>query len=199
MIYKIKAKFKEEKMKDFFQKLTDGTIENQKPDGQEILSSMKRAKITQPKTIEWSEMCYCSPPLKHERQTVYDNYLLVTEAFVLSDAQLVKENIKEMKNSIKLVEMSQLKGNARKTWMEHLAILNKSIDNMLSAEDIDLQRKSFATFNQTYYKTIKLFGLDNITTYYQYCPMAIEDQGAYWFSNQKEIRNPFFRLGQDAP
>lgn len=75
MIYSIKAKFKEEKMKEFFQKLSDGTIENQKPDGLEILSSMKRAKITQPRIIEWSEMCYCSPPLKHERQTVYDNYL----------------------------------------------------------------------------------------------------------------------------
>ena len=75
MIYSIKAQFKEEKMKEFFQKLSDGTIENQKPDGLEILSSMKRAKITRPGIIEWSEMCFCSPPLKHERQTVYDNYL----------------------------------------------------------------------------------------------------------------------------
>ena len=48
MIYSIKAKFFSEKMKEFFQKLTYGTIENQKPDGAEILSSMKRAKILQP-------------------------------------------------------------------------------------------------------------------------------------------------------
>lgn len=85
MIYSIKAKFKEEKMKEFFQKLTDGSIENQKPDGKEILNSMKRAKITQPKTIEWSEMCYCSPPLKHERQTIYDNYLSKMEIKAIED------------------------------------------------------------------------------------------------------------------
>ena len=85
MIYSIKAKFNEEKMKEFFIKLTDGTIENQKPDGKEILSSMKRAKITQPGTIEWSEMCYCSPPLKHERQTVYDNYLSDMEINPIED------------------------------------------------------------------------------------------------------------------
>ncbi|NIM25237.1 MAG: hypothetical protein GTN35_01880 [Nitrososphaeria archaeon] len=85
MIYSIKAKFNEEKMKEFFVKLTDGTIENQKPDGKEILSSMKRAKITQPGTIEWSEMCYCSPPLKHERQTVYDNYLSDMEINPIED------------------------------------------------------------------------------------------------------------------
>jgi hypothetical protein len=47
MIYSIKAKFNSEKMKQFFQKLTDGTIESQKPDGAEILNSMKRAKITE--------------------------------------------------------------------------------------------------------------------------------------------------------
>jgi len=58
MIYSIKAKFISEKMKEFFIKLTDGTIENQKADGTEILSSMKRAKITQPGIIEWSEMCF---------------------------------------------------------------------------------------------------------------------------------------------
>ena len=74
MIYSIKAKFVSDMMKEFFQKLTDGTIENQKPDGLEILNSMKRAKITEPGVIQWSEMCFCSPPLKHERQTVYDKY-----------------------------------------------------------------------------------------------------------------------------
>jgi len=75
LIYSIKAKFIAENMKEFFQKLTDGTIENQKPDGTEILSSMKRAKITEPGVIEWSEMCFCPTPLKHERQTVYDKFL----------------------------------------------------------------------------------------------------------------------------
>jgi Cu(I)/Ag(I) efflux system membrane fusion protein len=37
-----------------------------------------------------------------------------------------------------------------------------------------------------------MFGIDNDTTYYQYCPMANGDQGAYWFSSTKEIRNPYF-------
>ena len=85
MIYSIKAKFISEKMKEFFIKLTDGTIENQKPDGTEILSSMKRAKITQPGIIEWSEMCFCPTPLKHERQTIYDNFLTNLETQIIDD------------------------------------------------------------------------------------------------------------------
>ncbi len=85
MIYSIRAKFSTENMKEFFQKLTDGTIENQKPDGAEILSSMKRAKITEPGVIQWSEMCFCPTPLKHERQTVYDKFLSDMKINVIDD------------------------------------------------------------------------------------------------------------------
>ncbi len=79
MFYSIKAQYIEEKMGEFYQKLTDGTIQNQKPDGIEIVNSMKRAKITAPKIIQWSEMCFCPTPLKHERETIYNNFLIDLE------------------------------------------------------------------------------------------------------------------------
>lgn len=75
MIYKVRAKYNEETAADFLKKLTDGTISNQKPDGKEIVSCMKRARITEPGIIEWFETCYCPTPLQHERATVYDFYL----------------------------------------------------------------------------------------------------------------------------
>ena len=28
--------------------------------------------------------------------------------------------------------------------------------------------------------------------YKQFCPMAFNDQGGYWLSNSKEVRNPYF-------
>ena len=75
MIYKVRAKYKKERASEFLRKLTDGSISSQKPDGQEIVSSMKRAKIIEPGILEWFEMCFCSSPLQHERATVYDLYL----------------------------------------------------------------------------------------------------------------------------
>jgi len=85
VFYSIKAQYIEEKMNEFYQKLTDGTIQNQKPDGQEIINSMKRAKITSPKTIQWSEMCFCSTPLKHECETIYDHFLDNLEIQTIDD------------------------------------------------------------------------------------------------------------------
>ena len=75
MIYKVQARYIEEKAGEFFQKLTDGTIGKQQPDGEEIVSSMKIAKLTESGVIEWFETCYCDTPLQHERETVYDFYL----------------------------------------------------------------------------------------------------------------------------
>ena len=46
---------------------------------------MKRAKITQPNTIQWSEMCFCSPPLKHERETIYNNFLTDMTTKIIDD------------------------------------------------------------------------------------------------------------------
>ena len=74
MIYKIKARITEDKIGEFFTKLTDGTIESQEPDGREIVASMQRAVLTDPGVAEWYQTCFCSPPLLHERTTQYDHY-----------------------------------------------------------------------------------------------------------------------------
>lgn len=85
MIYKVRAKYKKETAREFFEKLNDGSISNQKPDGKEIVSSMNRAKIIEPGIIEWFEMCFCSSPLRHERATVYDRYLSDISTEIVDD------------------------------------------------------------------------------------------------------------------
>ena len=60
-------------MARFWSLLNDGTINAQKPDGSEIVASMKRAVVKGDK-VSWYETCFCSPPLQHERSTVYDRF-----------------------------------------------------------------------------------------------------------------------------
>ena len=74
MYYVVTARFKPFTAADFYEKLTDGTIASQKPDGKEIVASMRRTKISQDGTVRWSEVCYCPTPLQHERETVYDHF-----------------------------------------------------------------------------------------------------------------------------
>jgi Cu(I)/Ag(I) efflux system membrane fusion protein len=63
---------------------------------------------------------------------------------------------------------------------------------MIMEHSISNQREAFANFNTTFYQSIKQFGLSDVITYYQYCPMAVDDNGAYWLSEIREISNPYF-------
>ena len=74
MIYKVKARVIDKTIGKFYCKLADGTVAKQKPDGEEIVASMKRAVLTGPGVAEWYEMCFCPTPLYHERQTQYDYF-----------------------------------------------------------------------------------------------------------------------------
>jgi hypothetical protein len=73
VLYLVKARPIVAEMARFWTLLNDGTIEAQEPDGREILASMRRAVMNGGK-VEWHETCYCSPPLRHERATVYDQF-----------------------------------------------------------------------------------------------------------------------------
>ena len=85
MRYHVKATMLEEKMGEFYQKLSDGTITSQKPDGREIVSSIRNAKLTKPMIVEWCETCFCETPLAHERETVYDQYFHDMEVIEIND------------------------------------------------------------------------------------------------------------------
>jgi hypothetical protein len=74
MIYTVKARIIEAMIGEFYRKLANGTVAQQRPDGEEIVASMKRAVLTAPGVAEWYEKCFCPTPLQHERQTQYDFY-----------------------------------------------------------------------------------------------------------------------------
>jgi len=73
MLYMVRARPIVAEMAKFWVLLNDGTIGTQKPDGSEIVASMKRAVMNEGK-VEWQETCFCSPPLRHERTTIYDRF-----------------------------------------------------------------------------------------------------------------------------
>jgi Cu(I)/Ag(I) efflux system membrane fusion protein len=133
-----------------------------------------------------------SDDFKKQLTKVYENYLKMKDAFVESDAHKVMTAAGDVTKALKNVDMGLLKGDAHMVWMENLDVLEKTATSISKLMDIEKQRSEFAKFNIAFYKSIKAFGLDNVTAYYQYCPMAEKDKGAYWFSDSEKIKNPYF-------
>ncbi len=74
MIYKVQARFIEDKAKEFYQLLNSKTLKKQRPDGPDIIASIHRATLDSSGLVRWTELCYCPTPLKHDRSTVYYQY-----------------------------------------------------------------------------------------------------------------------------
>jgi Cu(I)/Ag(I) efflux system membrane fusion protein len=129
---------------------------------------------------------------KIQLQDVYNSYIIMSEALVASDPNEAEKAATQVESSLKDVDMSLLEGDAHILWMKHLKELESEIKTISTSSDISTQRIAFAAFNDAFYASLKAFGLEQGTVYYQYCPMANGDKGAYWLSNIKEIENPYF-------
>ncbi|MFC0877406.1 efflux RND transporter periplasmic adaptor subunit [Saccharicrinis sp. FJH2] len=136
-----------------------------------------------------------NPDFKSQLTDVYQAYLKMKDAFVASDPAAVSKDASDVQNAMSKVNMELLKGESHMVWMKQLNVLKEKLSDMIKSNDIEKQRTAFVGFNETFYKTVKTFGLKDVTTYYQFCPMANNDKGAFWFSNSEDIRNPYF--GED--
>ncbi len=132
------------------------------------------------------------PAFREQLQEVYDAYIPMKNAFVASDPDEITAGAKKVKSALNNVDMELLQGDAHMHWMNDLKSMNASISTIAARQDLAAQRVAFAAFNDAFYDAIETFGLSDGTVYYQYCPMANGDQGAFWMSEIEEIRNPYF-------
>lgn len=123
---------------------------------------------------------------------VFNNYIAIKDAFVSSDAGLAKEKAGAFLTSLAGVDMKLLTGAAHNDWMTYEAGLKSAAVAIQGEGDLEVQRSTFSELSDVMYKSIRAFGLAGTTAYYDFCPMAFDDQGGFWLSDQKEIRNPYF-------
>lgn len=123
---------------------------------------------------------------------VYKANLKLNEALVASDKNKSANAAKNVKETLKKVDMALLKGQDHRDWMSYLQHMNESLVGIEGGQNLESQRKAFSDFSNALYKSVKQYGIDGQTAYYQYCPMALNNKGAYWISGIKEIQNPYF-------
>ena len=123
---------------------------------------------------------------------VFTSYISLKDAFVSSDANKVKAEASTTNQALSKVDMKLLSGVAHNDWMNFLSPLESSLKEIEATTDIKAQRKAFSTLSDNMYKSIKAFGLGGKEAFYEYCPMAFNNEGAYWISDQQQIRNPYF-------
>lgn len=111
-------------------------------------------------------------------QAVYQQYVKLTNA-------LIEGKVTEAK----------LTSNALEAGAKQVAgggSLAKAASQVTLASNLEQQRAYFSTLSNEMVSLIKRSGLTRGEIFVDYCPMALNDKGAYWLSSEKEIRNPYF-------
>lgn len=109
---------------------------------------------------------------------VYQHYIHLTTALVGGD-------LAEAKVAATAIEL----GAKELTNGGTLTVLAAKIG---AATDIEVQRTLFSDLSNDFIAKVKESGLSSGEIYVEYCPMALNDKGASWLSNQKDIKNPYF-------
>jgi Cu(I)/Ag(I) efflux system membrane fusion protein len=124
--------------------------------------------------------------------TVFDQYIILKNAFVQSDVKKVNQAAQEVHKYLLKVDMKLLTGDAHNKWKDLSGNLDKQIKLIISFDKIEDQRMAFSEFSDQFYIIVKAFGLMGKTVYYQFCSMAKNSKGAYWLSEKIDIQNPYY-------
>lgn len=115
-----------------------------------------------------------------EDSNILKSYLGIKDALVKSNAQAASKAAGKLILSIPDSQdelMKKIRFDA-----QHIA----------DTENVDHQRDHFNTLSDNIYAWVKESNVNDQKLYKQYCPMAFNNEGAYWISAEKEVNNPYF-------
>lgn len=106
---------------------------------------------------------------------MWNNYLQLKTALVASDVSGVQKAAATM-----IADSSSENGDMKNTAQQ-----------IADTDDLETQRELFVVLTEKAGPVLK-DAISNGTIYKQFCPMAFNNTGGYWYSDVAEIRNPYF-------
>lgn len=123
-------------------------------------------------------------------------YLELKEALVESDSMKADQAVARIIKSTDSLKVNEIRGDSTGTipkLAETLILsLKGSCEGLAGEKDLQAKRKEFEMVSDIIYNLARTVQYTGHTLYYQHCPMAFDNRGAYWLSDDPVIRNPYF-------
>nr|WP_321245493.1 efflux RND transporter periplasmic adaptor subunit [uncultured Psychroserpens sp.] len=148
--------------------------------GMEMLSNSKNERLI------------VSVKFQQQLKVVFNSYIELKNALVNDDGDNVIAEAKNTLKSLNKVDMKLLKDEkAHMNWMSFEKEIKSSVSSISEVADIETQRSYFKNLSTNLTDAIEIFGI-NEKVYSQFCPMADNNNGAYWLSREEKVLNPYF-------
>jgi len=107
----------------------------------------------------------------------------IGQYMMLKDA-LVSNNLDVAKEAASMMQI-----HLDPEWAEEFA---DALDHLIASPDMSVARKAFFLLSQSYFEYLHHESPLGHEIYLQFCPMAFDNAGAMWLSEDKDILNPYF-------
>ena len=127
--------------------------------------------------------------------SVLDNYYAVKNSLVLSNAAKTEETSGQLAIAADEFRSSLSKDSANlpnvQLYLDTIILQSKLVKETKDPT-CERQRLAFSKLSDAMFILMKRVELKNAGIYQQYCPMAFNEKGAYWLSNEADIKNPYY-------
>ncbi len=127
---------------------------------------------------------------------------LLTSYYALKDALIASDSVKAIEagklvqaatDSLKVNEIKgDSSGDIKETVKAYMGTISTTAQVLTTSKTLDEQRRQFEMIADQLFSLFRMVRYGGEKVYWQYCPMAFGNKGAYWMSNIPNIRNPYF-------
>jgi hypothetical protein len=142
-------------------------------------NTVKAAEVVQTEAPAVQESVSSNTPtfVDEKFNAAFQKYLQLKDLLVKGNDEMAKVVAKEVVGSFKQTTFEEV---------------TKQVGLIANATNLNEQRAGFVLLNEVLVEAVKKQKVATGVVYLSYCPMANDNNGAYWLSAEKEIRNPYF-------
>ena len=151
-------------------------------------AKVKPVTNTQPVQSKLNEMGTQKLMILITQYYTLKNALVATKASTADSAAMQLATITD--SMLTYMHKDTTAATALKPFLDTIITQSKTI-SAIQDESCEKQRTAFSTLSSALYGLLKNVDLKNATVYQEHCPMALNEKGAYWLSDDSDIRNPY--------
>lgn len=123
-------------------------------------------------------------------------YNTLKDALVASDTAKASAAALSLKAAVDSLKVNEIKGDStgviKETAQTFTSTITGSAQALAAEKELKNKRNEFALIADAMWSLTRTVRYSGQKLYWEYCPMAFDQKGAYWISYERAIKNPYF-------
>lgn len=142
--------------------------------------------------VEAPDYSSVAEPMQQNVNQLLEEYMKLKDALVASDPAATQTAANAIVTMANAMPVATLQPDQKDFAEERVEEVKQSASKISQSTDLSEQREHLEPLSEATFALTKAFGATDQKLYYQHCPMALNDKGAYWISTEQKIMNPYF-------